>query len=51
VFVDRTTGQSKMSVREALGYLTQLRQLYALRFFGTARGRRATYLRPDLRRP
>jgi len=28
VFVDRTTGQSKMSLREAMGYLTQLRQLY-----------------------
>ena len=26
-FVDRTTGQSKMSTREALGYFTQLRQL------------------------
>jgi len=33
-FVDRTTGESKMSTREAMGYLTQLRQLYAVRFFG-----------------
>ncbi len=28
-FVDRTIGDSKMSLREALGYLTQLRQLYS----------------------
>jgi dolichol-phosphate mannosyltransferase len=47
VFVDRTTGQSKMSLREAMGYLTQLRQLYALRFFGSARGRSLRYLRRD----
>ena len=33
-FVDRTTGESKMSTREAMGYLTQLRQLYAVKFFG-----------------
>ena len=39
VFVDRTTGQSKMSTREALGYLTQLRQLYAARFLGESRPR------------
>jgi dolichol-phosphate mannosyltransferase len=36
VFVDRTTGQSKMSVREALGYFTQLRQLYRV-WFGAGR--------------
>jgi dolichol-phosphate mannosyltransferase len=45
VFVDRTTGQSKMNHREALGYLTQLRQLYALRFFGESRGRSVKYFR------
>lgn len=45
VFVDRTTGQSKMSLREAMGYLTQLRQLYALRFFGAARGPAPSYRR------
>jgi dolichol-phosphate mannosyltransferase len=31
VFADRSDGESKMSVREALGYLKQLRDLYALR--------------------
>ncbi len=31
VFADRTVGESKMSAREALGYLVQLRDLYALR--------------------
>jgi len=36
VFVDRTVGKSKMSLREALGYFSQLRKLYAL---GLARGR------------
>jgi dolichol-phosphate mannosyltransferase len=45
VFVDRTTGQSKMNLREALGYVTQLRQLYAHRFFGDARGRRIDYVK------
>ncbi|MBK5295937.1 MAG: polyprenol monophosphomannose synthase [Vicinamibacteria bacterium] len=30
VFVDRTVGTSKMSLREALGYFSQLRQLYGL---------------------
>ena len=39
VFTDRTSGQSKMNYREAMGYLTQLRQLYALRFFGPRRPR------------
>jgi len=45
VFVDRTTGQSKMSLREAMGYLTQLRQLYVLRFVGSAQGRSVRYTR------
>jgi len=45
VFVDRTTGQSKMSLREALGYLTQLRQLYVFKLFGPARGRSLRYFR------
>jgi dolichol-phosphate mannosyltransferase len=31
VFTDRAAGASKMSAREALGYLAQLRDLYALR--------------------
>jgi len=35
-FVDRTTGQSKMSTREALGYFTQLRQLLWLKLSGRA---------------
>jgi dolichol-phosphate mannosyltransferase len=39
VFVDRTIGQSKMSTREAMGYITQLRQLYAVRFLGPRRPR------------
>jgi dolichol-phosphate mannosyltransferase len=46
VFVDRTTGQSKMSLREAMGYLTQLRQLYALRFLGERR-KRLEYIKRD----
>jgi len=45
VFTDRTIGQSKMTLREAMGYLTQLRQLYAVRFFGSARGRTLAYRR------
>lgn len=45
VFTDRTIGQSKMTLREAMGYLTQLRQLYGVRFFGTARGRTLAYTR------
>jgi dolichol-phosphate mannosyltransferase len=45
VFVDRTTGQSKMSLREAMGYLTQLRQLYVLKFVGPAQGRSVRYIR------
>jgi hypothetical protein len=39
-FDDREQGQSKMSLREAAGYLTQLRKLYALRWSGRARPRR-----------
>ena len=39
-FDDREQGHSKMSVREALGYLVQLRDLYQLRFFGPRRPRR-----------
>ncbi len=38
-FVDRTTGESKMSTREAMGYLTQLRQLYAVKFLGPSKPR------------
>ena len=45
VFTDRTIGQSKMTAREAMGYLTQLRQLYGVRFFGAARGRSLAYTR------
>jgi len=43
-FVDRAAGDSKMSLREALGYLTQLRQLYAVRFL-TSRRARPRYVR------
>ena len=46
-FVDRAIGESKMSTREAMGYLTQLRQLYAVRFLGPSRPR----LRYDRRAP
>ena len=46
-FVDRTTGHSKMNLREALGYFTQLRQLYAMRLSGA--GARPRYLRPTIR--
>ena len=45
-FVDRTTGQSKMSTREALGYFTQLRQLLSVKLSGRAPHPR--YLRIDL---
>jgi dolichol-phosphate mannosyltransferase len=41
VFADRSAGESKMSVREAIGYLRQLRDLYALRLMA----RRASGLR------
>jgi dolichol-phosphate mannosyltransferase len=42
-FVDRTSGTSKMTIREALGYFTQLRQLYGVRLASGAR--RARYIR------
>ncbi|HJR58832.1 MAG TPA: polyprenol monophosphomannose synthase [Vicinamibacterales bacterium] len=41
-FDDREQGESKMSLREAAGYLIQLRDLYALRFAG-GRPRRWQY--------
>ena len=31
-FDDREQGESKMSIREAAGYVTQLRRLYAVRW-------------------
>jgi dolichol-phosphate mannosyltransferase len=43
VFVDRAVGESKMSLREAMGYFTQLRQLYGVKLSGTAP--RPKYLR------
>jgi len=39
-FDDRELGESKMSLREASGYLVQLRDLYKLRFFGASKPRR-----------
>ena len=39
-FEDREQGQSKMSFREAAGYLVQLRDLYLLRLTGPRRERR-----------
>jgi dolichol-phosphate mannosyltransferase len=39
-FDDRELGESKMSMREASGYLVQLRDLYKLRFFGGSKGKR-----------
>ena len=39
-FEDREQGHSKMSYREAAGYLVQLRDLYMLRVFGPRRGSR-----------
>ena len=36
-FDDRELGESKMNRREAAGYLLQLRDLYALRWFGPSR--------------
>jgi len=39
-FDDRELGESKMSMREASGYLVQLRDLYKLRFFGGSKPRR-----------
>lgn len=35
-FVDRAAGESKMSLREALGYFRQLRQLYGVKLQGRA---------------
>lgn len=35
-FVDRTSGQSKMSTREAMGYFTQLRQLLVVKLANRA---------------
>jgi dolichol-phosphate mannosyltransferase len=48
-FDDREQGESKMSFREAAGYLTQLRDLYALRFGQASRRPRRAYrqLQPD----
>lgn len=43
-FDDREQGESKMSLREAAGYLVQLKDLYALRWFGGPRPKR-TYAR------
>jgi dolichol-phosphate mannosyltransferase len=44
VFADRAAGESKMTLREALGYFAQLRDLYALAFLG-GRKPRAEYHR------
>jgi len=44
VFVGRTAGQSKMNLKEALGYIAQLRLLYGVRF-GRGRGPRPRYRR------
>ncbi len=45
VFVGRTVGESKMNLREALGYLHQLRALARVRFGPEGRARRRTYRR------
>ncbi len=39
VFADRAAGESKMTLREALGYFVQLRDLYALKLFKGGKGR------------
>lgn len=39
-FDDREAGESKMSTREAAGYLFQLKDLFLLRWFGSSRPRR-----------
>ena len=39
-FEDREQGESKMSLREAAGYLVQLRNLYRVRWNGSARAAR-----------
>lgn len=47
-FDDRELGESKMSLREAMGYLVQLRDLYWLRLQGRSPGRRSyEQLSPD----
>lgn len=47
-FDDREAGESKMSKREAAGYLVQLRDLYRVRFFGPSRpARHHDVIRPD----
>jgi dolichol-phosphate mannosyltransferase len=46
-FDDREAGESKMSLREAAGYLVQLRDLYLLRLRGPWRRRTYRRLRPD----
>jgi dolichol-phosphate mannosyltransferase len=45
IFTDRAVGESKMTMREALGYLRQLRQLYAVRFLRGGGRRRPRYRR------
>lgn len=44
VFADRAAGESKMTLREALGYFVQLRDLYALHFLKGGKSR-ARYTR------
>lgn len=44
VFVGRTVGESKMNLKEALGYLRQLYDLWRFRNLGEGRGRRQRYL-------
>lgn len=47
-FDDREAGESKMSKREAAGYLLQLRDLYRVRFFGPRRpARHHQVVRPE----
>jgi dolichol-phosphate mannosyltransferase len=48
VFVGRTAGESKMNVREALGYLVQLRDLLAVRW-STGAPPRPRYYRASVR--
>jgi dolichol-phosphate mannosyltransferase len=45
VFTDRAVGESKMTMREAVGYLRQLGQLYAVHFLGRGGRRRPHYRR------
>ena len=53
VFADRAAGESKMTLREALGYFVQLRDLYALQFLKGGKSRaRYTRLSPaEVRQP